>query len=103
MGFWDNVDEELKYSGMSRKELAAKANFPDSYIPKGIKRNSIPSADLALRISHVLNVSLETLLEMPETEEIKNIQKKDFLSQWAKLSEEQRKKLIEFLDSIISQ
>lgn len=40
-------------------------NFPDSYISKGISRNSIPSADLALKIAHALNVPLESLLELP--------------------------------------
>lgn len=62
--FWEKVDAELNYRGMPRKELAKKANFPDSYISKGIARKSIPSADLALRIAHALNVSLEYLLEM---------------------------------------
>jgi len=68
MSFWKNVDDELKFQCMERKELAANANFDVSYIGKGIKRNSIPSADLALRIAKALNVSLEFLLDMPKTE-----------------------------------
>lgn len=67
MGFWKNVDDELKYQGMERKVLASQAEFDVSYIGKGIRRNSIPAADLALRISKVLNVSLEYLLGMPES------------------------------------
>lgn len=62
MNFWENVDEELKFRGMERKELGAKAGFPESYISKGIARKSCPSADLALRIAKVLNVSIEYLL-----------------------------------------
>ena len=62
MSFWKNVDKELEYTGKTRKELATEVNFPDSYISKGISRNSVPSADLALKIAHALNVSLETLL-----------------------------------------
>ena len=62
MSFWKNVDKELEYAGKTRKELATEVNFPDSYISKGISRNSVPSADLALKIAHALNVSLETLL-----------------------------------------
>lgn len=65
MGFWMNVDAELEFSGKTRKELASAVNFPDSYISKGISRNSIPSADLALKIAHALNVPLESLLELP--------------------------------------
>ena len=100
MGFWQNVDEELKFSGMSRKELAAKANFPDSYIPKGIKRNSIPSADLAVRIAHVLKTSLESLLDMTDATETDTNKNKDFLIQWKKLSQVQQSKLIEFLETM---
>lgn len=101
MGFWKNVDDELKYSGMTRKELATKANFPDSYISKGIKRNSIPAADLALRISHALHTSLETLLELPQNENEKSSeQNRNFLRQWGKLSKAQQQKLIEFLETV---
>ena len=64
MSFWKNVDKELEYTGKTRKELAAEVNFPDSYISKGISRNSIPSADLALKIAHALNVPLEILLDI---------------------------------------
>lgn len=62
MSFWENVDEELKFRGMERKELGAKAGFPESYISKGIARKSSPSADLALKIATVLNVSVEFLI-----------------------------------------
>ena len=62
--FWEKVDEELNFRGMPRKELARIADFPDSYISKGIARKSVPSADLALKISHALNVPLEYLLGM---------------------------------------
>lgn len=67
MNFWKNVDEELTYLGKTRKELSIQANFDPSYIPKGILRGSVPSADLAVRISHALNVPLEQLLEMNPT------------------------------------
>ena len=68
MGFWQNVDNELKFQCRQRKELASSASFDVSYIGKGIRRNSIPAADLALRIAKSLNVSLEFLLDMPETD-----------------------------------
>ncbi len=66
MNFWKKVDEELNYLGKSRKELALEADFDASYIPKGITRNSVPAADLALRISHALNVTPEYLLDMEQ-------------------------------------
>lgn len=70
MGFWKNVDEELEYIGKSRKELAAEVGFDVTNISFGIKRNSIPSADTALKISKVLGVSLEYLLDFAEGSEI---------------------------------
>lgn len=62
MGFWQNVDNELKFLGKSRKELALEVGFDVSYISKGIERNGIPIADLALKIAKALGVSLEYLL-----------------------------------------
>lgn len=67
MGFWQNVDDELQYLGKTRKELALEADFDASYIPKGIARDGVPLADLALRIADALGVSLEYLMDLPET------------------------------------
>lgn len=62
MTFWENVDSELNFIGMERKELGQKAGFPESYISKGIARKSCPSADLALKIADALNVPIEKLV-----------------------------------------
>ena len=62
MTFWENVDSELNFIGMERKELGQKAGFPESYISKGIARKSCPSADLALKIADALNVPVEKLI-----------------------------------------
>lgn len=62
MGFWQNVDNEREYKCISRKELSKAAGFSLNCISTGIVRNSIPAADLALRIARVLNVSVEKLL-----------------------------------------
>ena len=62
MGFWQNVEDECEYRGISRKELAATAHFSVHTISTGIKRDVIPEADLALRIAKALGVPLERLL-----------------------------------------
>ncbi|MBQ3671573.1 MAG: helix-turn-helix domain-containing protein [Treponema sp.] len=67
MGFWQNVEIERTYVGMTRKELAAKAEITYASIGIGLERNSIPVADAALRIAKALNVSLEYLLTGDET------------------------------------
>lgn len=66
MSFWANVDSELKFQGISRKELSYLVNVKEMTIHKGIERDSVPSADTALKIAKALNVSLEYLLGMSE-------------------------------------
>ena len=62
MGFWDNVLKELDYLGMSNRTLAKKAGFDPSNIGRGIRLKSSPSADTAVKIAKVLNVSVEYLV-----------------------------------------
>ena len=52
-----------EYKDIPRNELAYKADFALSCISNGIARNSMPFADVALRIAKVLGVSVEYLLE----------------------------------------
>lgn len=62
MGFWNNVLTELDYLGMTNKTLAEKAGFDPSNIGRGVRLNSSPSADMAVRIAKVLNVTVEYLV-----------------------------------------
>lgn len=62
MGFWKNVESELEFKGISRKELAFKADIAYTGIGLGIERDSMPGADTASKISRVLGVSIEYLL-----------------------------------------
>lgn len=64
MSFWQNVNSELEYQAVSRKELAFKSGVPLSTINKGMQRNSNCYAGDALKIAQALNVSLEYLLGM---------------------------------------
>ena len=62
--FWKNVNDELQYQGMNIKTLAALIDVPYTTVTNARNRpNSIPSADIALRIAKVLGKSLEWLLE----------------------------------------
>lgn len=83
MNFWKKVDEELDYLGKSRKELASEIGFDVTNISFGIKRNSIPAADTALKTAHYLGVNLEYLLDFQplshdsaENSQIKEIENK---------------------------
>ena len=62
MSFWKNVEKELEYQNISRKELAKKAGFAVSGISLGISNNSIPNAYVATRMASVLHVSVESLV-----------------------------------------
>ena len=78
MSFWNNVANELEYQNISWKELAKKADFAVSGISLGIANNSIPSADVAVRIAEVLGVSVEYLVtgktkEIPLTPQINKL------------------------------
>lgn len=66
MNFWKKVDSELVYLGKTRKELANAIGFDAANISFGIKRNSIPAADTALKVSRFLGVSLDYLLDMTD-------------------------------------
>ena len=66
MNFWERVDSELKFLGKTRKERATAVGFDAANISFGIKRNSIPYADTALKVSRFLGVSLDYLLDMDE-------------------------------------
>lgn len=61
--FWKNVNDELQYQGMNFKTLAYLTGIPYTTLTNGKNRaDSIPSADVALKISRVLNKPLERLL-----------------------------------------
>lgn len=66
MNFWKKVDSELAYLGKTRKELANAMGFDAAIISFGIKRNSVPAADTALKVARFLGVSLDYLLDMTE-------------------------------------
>ena len=63
MGFKENLREQLNFSGMYVKELAAlsgiKKQTIDSYLNT---QGCIPAADVAVAIAQVLGVSVEYLI-----------------------------------------
>ena len=69
MSFWKKVCYELEFQNISRKELAYKIDVPVATINRAIERNSNPYAIDAFRISKVLGVSLEYLLEIPQSQD----------------------------------
>lgn len=68
MSFWQNVEREIEYKGISRKELAFRANIAYQGIGLGIERESMPRVDTALKIAKVLEVPLEYLISEKDLE-----------------------------------
>ena len=66
MNFWERVDDLLDRTGINKKTLAYDAGFDASNITKGIKNNNIPSAETAVKIAKVLDVSVEYLVDGTE-------------------------------------
>lgn len=64
--FWLNVKKSLVYKEMEIKDLAFRSGVSYSTIINGMNKNSMPHADIALKISRVLNMSLESLLGEPD-------------------------------------
>jgi len=63
MGFRENLKEELDFSGMYVKELAALSGVKKQTIDSYLKvNNCMPSADAAVAIAQVLGVSVEYLV-----------------------------------------
>jgi len=68
MGFRENLKEELDFSGMYVKELAALSGVKKQTIDSYLKVHScMPSADAAVAIAQVLGVSVEYLVTGKET------------------------------------
>ena len=63
MGFRENLKQELIYSGMLKKELAAKAGINKRAIDTYVRTDfSMPPADTAVKIARALGVSVEYLV-----------------------------------------
>jgi len=63
MGFAENLKLELEYSGMLKKELAAKSGVHKRAIDTYVRTNSsMPPADTAVKIAKALGVSVEYLV-----------------------------------------
>ena len=60
--FWGRVLYLLDANDISRKEFAHQVGISYSSIHNGNERNSIPSADIALKIADTLETTIEYLI-----------------------------------------
>lgn len=68
MGFKENLKTELSFQDMIVKELAEKSGVSKHTIDNYLTgHNSIPKADIAVKIANALNVSVEYLVTGKKT------------------------------------
>ncbi|MDR0289780.1 MAG: helix-turn-helix domain-containing protein [Treponema sp.] len=107
MGFKENLKEELSFSGMYVKELAAlsgvKKQTIDSYLNT---HNCMPSADAAVSIAQALGVSVEYLVTGKEIKR-KSVQypveARMVAEMMAKLDKKNRKMAVAIIEAIKKQ
>ena len=101
MDFRSRLRDEIEYSGMLYKEVAAKAGITkstmDSYVGA---QGSIPSADIAVRLAQALGVSVEYLVTGKGSEN--SISKRDcrIIDCLRKLPDKQRKALEQYIETL---
>ena len=63
MGFGENLKQELEYSGMLKKELAALSGVHKRAIDTYVRtKSSMPPADKAVKIAKAMGVTVEYLV-----------------------------------------
>lgn len=71
MGFKENLKRALGYSGILVKELASRSGVNRRTIDNYLNtHNSMPSADVAVRIAEALGVTVEYLITGHEQKEL---------------------------------
>ena len=104
MDFRGRLREEIEYSGMLYKEVAAKAGITkrtmDSYVGSNA---SMPSADIAVRLAKVLGVSVEYLVTGEKKETALSNQERHLLSCFEKLSEREKKALDHYIGELVEE
>lgn len=60
--FKDRLIDELEYQGISKKYFAEKAGISINTLNMYLYRNSIPAADVAVKMAEILNTTVEYLV-----------------------------------------
>ena len=100
MGFKENLKSELEYKGLLVKELAHKSGIKkqtlDNYLST---HNSIPNAEIAVKIAKALDTSVEFLItgEKSKTNNSEDPDVNELISKYKKLPEEKKAALLQMV------
>jgi transcriptional regulator with XRE-family HTH domain len=97
MGFKENLKSELTYQGLLVKELSAQSGISHHTINNYLSTNNcIPTAENAVKIAQILNVSVEYLVtgqEKPQKKSPLSPEIVDLIQIFKQLNENDRKML----------
>ena len=65
--FWSSVKKLIKQQNMTQRGLSASIGLSERTIEQWILRDSMPTADIAVKIADKLNVSVEFLVTGKKT------------------------------------
>ena len=103
MGFKENLRDEMKYQDIKPKELSEKTGISVNTLRNYINNHdALPNIDSAVKIAHVLNITVEELVEGRKNKS--ELQKSDlsgkFLSTFIQLSENDQKSVIALMEEM---
>jgi len=104
MDFRERLRDEIAFSGLSNKEVAAKAGITIRSLVSYVSSQAcIPSAEVAVRLAKVLNTSVEYLVTGENSKiswENSNEESRKLLYVYKNLPEAQRKLLLAVAEDI---
>ena len=104
MDFRERLREEISFSGLSNKEVAAQAGITLRSLVSYVSGQScMPSADVAVRLAKVLNTSVEYLITGENSKslaESSHEESRKLLHVYKNLPEEQQKLLLAVAEDI---
>lgn len=103
MGFKENLRNELSFQNMIVKELADKSGLSKHTIDNYLTgHNSIPKADVAVKIAQALNVSVEYLITGNDSKCAESARLRKILNILKKLDERDLKTIFDLARSLES-
>ena len=104
MDFRERLRDEIAFSGLSNKEVAARAGITIRSLVSYVSSQAcIPSAEVAVRLARVLNTSVEYLVSGEKSrgsQDSTNEDERKLLYVYKNLPESQRKLLLAVADDI---
>ncbi len=104
MDFRERLRDEIAFSGLSNKEVAARAGITIRSLVSYVSSQAcIPSAEVAVRLARVLNTSVEYLVSGEKSrgsQDSTNEEERKLLYVYKNLPESQRKLLLAVADDI---